>query len=351
MKFSARLTSYKSTAFDVSVALALVFCWLINVTLANAKVPDTNRPYVEIYDKSASAVIDEDASFTLLGSGYSWAEGPVWLPQQNTLLFSDVPQNTLYQYTPGEGVSVYLTPSGSTGLYEHDSNQGGNGLLINERGQLVVIQHGDRRVAVMDAALDAPTATFTSLADTYKGKRLNSPNDGVFHSNGDLYFTDPPYGLKQGRKDPHKQLSFDGIYKLSKDGKLSLEDDSVRYPNGIALTTDESKAIVASSDRNAAKWYQYDVDKNGSLANKRLFFDASTLVGKKNEKGLPDGMVVHSKGYIFATGPGGVFVFTETGALLAKIRTGKSTANCTLSADEKTLYMTAHDSLLSVTLK
>ncbi|MFT6270549.1 MAG: gluconolactonase [Alphaproteobacteria bacterium] len=322
---------------------------LASNALANSKTPNT--PFVEIYDKSASAVIDENAKFEVLGTGYSWSEGPVWLPQEKILLFSDVPQNTIFQYKQGAGVSVYLKPSGATGLNEHDSSQGSNGLLLNEKGQLVIMQHGDRRVAAMDAQLNAPQAKFTSLVDSYQGKRLNSPNDGVFHSNGDLYFTDPPYGLKAGSKDVHKLLSFDGIYRLSKDGEVILEDDSVSYPNGIALTNDESRAIVASSDRSAAKWYQYDVQKNGSLANKRLFFDASSLVGKDNEKGLPDGMAVHSKGYVFATGPGGVFVFTEAGVLLAKIRTGKSTANCTLSADEKTLYMTAHDTLLSVALR
>lgn len=309
-----------------------------------------NTPYVEIVNSHALAIITPNAQFNILGTGYAWSEGPVWLPQENKLVFSDVPQNTLYQYKAGEGVSVYLKPSGATGMFAHDSSQGGNGLLLNEDNQLVIMQHGDRRVALMDAPLNAPSARFISLATTYKGERFNSPNDGIFHSNGDLYFTDPPYGLKDGRKDAHKGLSFDGIFRLTKNGKVILEDDSVLYPNGIVLSNDESRAIVAASDNNAAKWFEYDVLENGSLDNKRVFYDASTLVGKDTEKGLPDGMVVHSAGYLFATGPGGVFVFTENGQLLAKIRTGKATANVTLSADEKTLYMTAHDTLMSVSL-
>ena len=308
-------------------------------------------PYIEIYDKRALSILDDKANIEVLGTGYSWSEGPVWLPQQDMLVFSDVPQNTLYQYKKGDGVSIYLKPSGATGISEHDSNQGGNGLLLNKNNELVIMQHGDRRIAVMDAPLDSPMASFVSLVSHYEGKRLNSPNDGIFHSNGDLYFTDPPYGLKGGRNDAHKQLSFDGIYRLTKNGDVLLEDDSVLYPNGIVLSTDESRVIVAASDRSAAKWYEYDVQDSGALANKRLFFDATSLVGSPTEKGLPDGMVMHSKGYLFATGPGGVFVFAENGALLAKIRTGKATANCTLSADEKTLYMTAHDTLMALTLK
>jgi gluconolactonase len=320
-------------------------------TKTNAHKEVLNTPYVEILHQHATDIIAQNTQFNILGTGYSWSEGPVWLPKENKLLFSDVPQNTLYQYKEGEGVSVYLKPSGATGISAHDSSQGGNGLLLNENNQLVIMQHGDRRIALMDAPLDDPSAKYISLATMYNGERFNSPNDGVFHSNGDLYFTDPPYGLKDGRKDIHKGLAFDGIFRLTQTGQVILEDDSVLYPNGIVLTNDELRAIVAASDRNSAKWYEYDVLNDGSLENKRVFYDASDLVGKNTEKGLPDGMVVHSKGYVFATGPGGVFVFTESGQLLAKIRTGKATANVTLSADEKTLFMTAHDTLMAVSLK
>ncbi|MFC4701399.1 SMP-30/gluconolactonase/LRE family protein [Glaciecola siphonariae] len=337
----------RSIKFTAIILLSCLFALPNMLTGALA----SQVPYIEIVDERALNIISPDAAFEVLGTGYSWSEGPLWLPEQDMLIFSDVPQNTLYQYKEGEGVSVYLTPSGATGIDQNDSQQGGNGLLLHPNGQLVIMQHGDRRVAAMDAALTQAEPKFVALADSYNSKRFNSPNDGVFHSNGDLYFTDPPYGLKNGRKDANKQLSFDGIYRLRPSGELTLEDDSVLYPNGIVLSTDQSKAIVAASDREAAKWYQYDIDANGSLRNKRVFYDASNLVGQENEQGLPDGMVVHSAGYIFATGPGGVFVFNELGELLAKIRTGKATANCTLSGDEKTLYMTAHDTLMRINLK
>lgn len=330
------------------ILFSVTYC-LITMHSVNAHA--SASPHIEIYDESALAIIDKNASFEVLGEGFSWSEGPLWLPKEKFLLFSDVPNNTIYKYKAGEGISVYLKPSGATRISEHDSKQGSNGLLLNKSGQLVMMQHGDRRVALMDAPLNAPKANFQTLASKFDNKRFNSPNDGIFHSNGDLYFTDPPYGLNGGNDDAHKALPFSGIFRLSKSGLVTLEDKSTLYPNGIVLTNDESKAIVAVSDRAAAKWYEYDVEADGSLANKRVFFDVSDLVGKENENGLPDGMAVHSKGYVFATGPGGVFVFTEKGKLLAKLRTGKSTANCTLSADEKTLYMTAHDTLMSIQLK
>jgi gluconolactonase len=343
-----KLVSYLLRSVYVRSVLYAFYCL---TALGSVNAYASVSPHIDIYDESALAILDKNAFIEVLGEGFSWSEGPLWLPKEKFLLFSDVPKNTIFKYKKGEGISVYLKPSGATGISEHDSKQGSNGLLLNNSGQLVMMQHGDRRVALMNAPLNTPKADFQTLAGKFDNKRFNSPNDGVFHSKGDLYFTDPPYGLNGGMEDPHKALPYSGIFRLSKNGDVNLEDKSTLYPNGIALTNDESRVIVAVSDRAAAKWYQFDVAADGSLSNKRVFFDVSDLVGKENESGLPDGMAVHSKGYIFATGPGGVFVFTENGELLAKIRTGKSTANCTLSADEKTLYMTAHDTLMSVKLK
>jgi gluconolactonase len=308
-------------------------------------------PSIEMYDKRANEIIDPQATINVLGEGYSWSEGPLWVEDGQFLLFTDVPQNIIYKYKASEGITQYLRPSGATAMFEGDSTQGANGLLLNESGELVMMQHGDRRVAKLNAPLDKPTASFTTLVSEFKGARLNSPNDGVFHSNGDLYFTDPPYGLKDGRNDKNKAIEFDGVYRLKNDGTILLADESILYPNGVVLSPDEKRLFVAASDRNAAKWYTFDVDSQGNLQNKHVFYDATSLINKTNEKGLPDGMVMHSAGYLFATGPGGVFIFDEDGILLAKIRTGKATANCTLSADEKTLYMTAHNTLMSVKIK
>lgn len=321
----------------------------------NIIIPDLNEPTgsIEIIKPKALEFIDVTAKIKIHGKGYKWTEGPVWIDDENGgyLLFSDIPNNTIEKYQPGVGTSLYLKSSGSTGLYAGDHTQGSNGLVLNNQGQLVLMQQGDRRVAMMETVLSAPAVKFKTLASHYNGKRLNSPNDAVFHSDGSLYFTDPPYGLKDGMKDVRKELSYQGIYRVSADGDVTLLDDSVNNPNGISFTLDEKTLIVAVSDHEHPIWYAYDVKEDGSIKNKRVFYDAKALLGVKGEEGMPDGMALHSSGNIFATGPGGVWLFTPEGEVLAKIRTGRLTANCTLSGDEKYLYMTAHDTLMSIRLK
>lgn len=321
---------------------------------ALASVNDKHSPRIEIYDKSALKIINEFASLETLGEGYSWSEGPVWVSQGSYLLFSDVPQNKIYKYKQGQGVTEYLTPSGATDIYPDASGQGSNGLLINSEGKLVLMQHGDRRISTFDLASVNSTneqPKYSSLVSHYQGKRLNSPNDAVFDSQGNLYFTDPPYGLSGGMNDAAKELGFQGIYKLTPEGELSLVDDSVSYPNGIILTSDEQSLIVAVSDSKKPEWVKFTKDDSGKFTNKESFYDVSDLLGKKGHEGYPDGMVLHSSGNIFATGPGGVWLFSPKGNVLARIFTGKKTANCTLSGDEKTLFMTAHDQLLALALR
>ena len=304
---------------------------------------------VEIYDSRAADLIDAHARITIHGEGYLWTEGPLWVDKGGYLLFSDIPNNVIHKYVPGEGVGPYLEPSGSTGLFDGDTLQGSNGLLLNAKGELVLLQHGDRRVAVMDAPLDDPAARFRTLVDRFDGKRLNSPNDGVFASDGSLYFTDPPYGLANSFEDPLKELVFQGIYRLGPNGDLELLDDTVKAPNGIGLSADEETLYVAVSEMANPRWLAYNINDDGIFSNRRVFFDANEA--SREHEGLPDGMVVHSDGTVFATGPGGVWVFSRDGDVLARILTGRKTANCTLSADEKTLYMTAHDTLMSIPLK
>ncbi|MEM8489754.1 MAG: SMP-30/gluconolactonase/LRE family protein [Pseudomonadota bacterium] len=310
---------------------------------------------VQILDSRAEQLLASDASIQVLGTGFAWTEGPLWIPENGErqtgsgyLLFSDIPNNVIHRYQPGEGVSVFLTESGASGLKPGDSSQGSNGLLLNEDGQLVLFQHGDRRVAIMDAALDQPASRFITLVDAYQSQRLNSPNDGVFSRSGDLYFTDPPYGLANGLTDPNRELTFQGVYHLSSSRELTLLDDQVTAPNGIALSLDERTLFVAVSDEENPHWLAYDLSTDGSVSNKRLFYDANEAA--MNEPGLPDGMAVHSSGHIFATGPGGVWLFSETGELLARILTGRPTANCTLAGDESVLYITANDALLALPL-
>jgi gluconolactonase len=273
----------------------------------------------------------------------------LWLEKENKLIFSDIPNNSIFEWTEKGGIKLYLKPAGYTGKAKKGGEAGSNGLLLSPKGELVLCQHGDRRIAKMNAPLSNPKANFETLADNYQGKKLNSPNDAVFHKNGDLYFTDPPYGLELNADDPAKELDFQGVYKVDKNGKLTLLTKELSRPNGIAFSPDYSKLYVANSDPEKAIWMVYDVDENGLLKNGKLFYNATDKT--KDLKGLPDGMKVHKSGWIFATGPGGVLIFTPEGEHLGTIMTNEATANCTFNPDYSELFITADDYLLRVKLK
>ncbi len=264
---------------------------------------------------------------------------------------ADVPMNTIYKWTEEKGKEVYLTPSGYTDSIKRDGEMGSNGLTTDNEGNLVLCQHGNRQMARMDAPLDKPEAKFISLANSYNGKKFSSPNDAVYNSKGELFFTDPPYGLEtQGDDDPKKELPFNGVYKVKKNGEVILLVDSITRPNGLAFLPGEKKLIIANSDPAKPYWYIYDVGQNDSLQNGKIFYDASAAMGK-GVKGLPDGFKIDKNGNVFATGPGGVWIFNSEGKLLGKIKFTESTSNCALSPDEKTLYVTNDMNVLRIKLR
>ncbi|MRI02053.1 SMP-30/gluconolactonase/LRE family protein [Kriegella sp. EG-1] len=305
---------------------------------------------IEILDNTALQLIDPNAEIKVIGKGFNWTEGTLYIEEGDYLLFSDIPSNTVFKINAKGEKSVFLKPSGYLGEKSYGDEPGSNGLLLNEKKELVLLQHGERQVAKMNSDLKKPKAEYTVLVNNFKGKRFNSPNDGVFDSTGNLYFTDPPYGLPKKMDDPAKELDFQGVYCLLQSGELKLIDKLSR-PNGIALSPDETKLYVAVSDPKHAVWYQYDVTDIGTVENKQLLFDVTNLVGKEGQKGLPDGMKIHSSGHIFATGPGGVFILNPAGKPIARIHTGQATANCAFSNDEKRLFLAADDYVLEVTLK
>ena len=291
-------------------------------------------------DAAIDSLIAKETPIQVLSSGFEWSEGPVWVPAQGNepgyLLFSDIPRNSIMKWVEGKGVSLFLKPAGYTGQVEYGNEPGSNGLLLDAQGQLVACEHGDRRVSVLTQGGGKRT-----LVDNYEGKRLNSPNDATFKSNGDLYFTDPPYGLPKQYDDSRRELDFCGVYRLSKDGKLTLLTKEMTRPNGIAFSPDEKTLYVAQSDPEAAIWKSFPVKSDGTLGEGKLFYDATENF-KKGLPGLPDGMDVDSKGNIFATGPGGVYVFNPSGKLLGRISTGEKTANCKFGGPNgDQLYMTA----------
>lgn len=305
---------------------------------------------IERLDPSLNALIDEAATVEVIAEGHTWTEGPLWVPQHKMLLFSDIPPNKIYKWTEANGVEEYLTPSGYTGAQPSTSPEpGSNGLILNHKNQLVLCQHGDRQVAVMDAPLDQPASSFVPIVSAYDGKKLNSPNDAIIDSDGNLWFTDPPYGLPGNVDDPTKEIPFQGVYFVSPDGAVTLLTDSLTRPNGLALSPDEKTLVVANSDPEKAIWYAFDVTDENSLTNARIFYDA-TAAGKQ-ERGLPDGLKFDPQGNLFATGPGGVWIFNAAGTLIGKIKVSDPTSNCAFSEDGKVLFITNDDRVLRVKLR
>jgi len=325
--------------------MILVFGFsILTVTSQNIK----QNTSIFTNDPLLNKVIPEKAEVEILATGFEWTEGPLWLEEENKLIFSDIPNNSIFEWSEKGGKKLWLKSAGYTGFIEREGEPGSNGLLLSPEGKLVLCQHGDRRMAVMKSDLSNPEPDFETLADKYKGKRFNSPNDAAYHRNGDLYFTDPPYGLEKNMLDPSKEIEFQGVYRQDKNGNVTLLTKELSRPNGIAFSHDYNKLYVANSDPQKAIWMVYDVAKNGILKNGKVFFDVTDQVGKL--KGLPDGLKVHPNGWIFATGPGGVLVFTPEGIHLGTIMTGEATANCAFNSDYSVLFMTADDYLLRLKL-
>lgn len=297
-------------------------------------------------DPRLDEILPANARMEVLSEGYDWAEGPVWMPEDGGfLLFSDVPRNVVYRWKEGEEVRIYLRPSGYTRARPRGGEPGSNGLVRDPDGSLVLMQHGDRRVA----RLTQEGWTYETLADGYEGKAFNSPNDGAYSKAGDLYFTDPPYGLEGNVDDPARQLDFQGVYKLAAAGKLTLLTKELSRPNGIALSADEKVLYVNNSDPKHAVCVAFPINDDGTLGQGRTFFDLTDQAGKL--PGLPDGLKVDVKGNVFATGPGGVLIFGPDGKHLGTLDTGVATANCGWGDDGSTLYITADSYLVRIKTK
>lgn len=301
---------------------------------------------VERLDPALDALLDVNAQLEVLADGFEWTEGPVWVADEGHLLFSDIPRNTIHKWSEAGGLEVFLRPAGYNRDDPHGKELGTNGLLIDSEGRLVMCNHGLRAIS----RLNPFDHTHTVLADRYDGKRLNSPNDAVYHPGGDLYFTDPSYGLEGINNSPHKELDFNGVYRLDREGGVTLLTTQMTNPNGIGFSPDASILYVAQSDRETPILRSFEVNEDGTLAEGKLFYDASPQ-RDAGGKGLPDGMAIDQAGNVFATGPGGVLIISPEGKLLGIIRTGEATANCAFGDDGSTLYITADMYLMRIRLK
>jgi len=296
---------------------------------------------VIILKSAMNSIASKETKIEKLADGFQFIEGPLW-HTDGYLLFSDIPANKIMKYEPGQGVSVYLENSGFVGSEDEITGQGSNGLTFDLSGNLIICQHGARQILKADRA-----GNFTPLARQYGGKRLNSPNDVVVKSDGTIFFTDPPWGLDKGVDDPAKELDFQGVYML-KNGSLTVIDNSLKLPNGLAFSPDEKYLYVNDSDGNRKLYYRYELAENGAVIEKKLFFDATELKGE----GGPDGMKVDSKGNCYFTGPGGVLVISPKGEHIGTISPPEVPANIGWGGkDGKTLFMTCRTGLYAIELK
>ena len=305
---------------------------------------------LEKFDSELDSIIVSGAQAEVLATGFDWSEGPLWLEDLQTLIFSDVPRNKIYQWTALRGAEVYLEPSGYTKEMPSESgSSGSNGLALDTAGNLLICQHGNRSLVRMESGLDKASPIFKVLAKDYKGKRLNSPNDLVVNGDGEIFFTDPPYGLpSQSDQDPAKEVVWNGIYKINKNGNLILLTDSITRPNGISLFPGEKKLLVANSDATKPNWYLWDI-VDDSLKNGRIFYSLEGY--DKNMPGLPDGLKMDRGGNVYASGPGGIYFFNKEGKKLGLFRLDYPASNVALSDDERTLYITNSSYVLRLALK
>jgi gluconolactonase len=280
-------------------------------------------------------LVPPNAQVEKVTEGFHWSEGPVW--KEGALYFSDVPENKLYRWQPGErSARVFLQPSGGMESTPAFKEPGSNGLTLDKKGRLVLCQQGTRRVARLET-----DGKQVPLVISFEGKHFNSPNDVIFARNGDFYFTDPPYGLKGLNDSPLKELKFNGVFLVKPSGEATAVIKDLTFPNGLAFSPDEKTLYVGVSDPKDARIYAYDVQADGTLANRRVFFDATPLVSPER-KGLPDGMKVDARGNLWSTGPGGVLVISPASKHLGTILTGQQTGNCAWGDDGSTLYITAN---------
>jgi gluconolactonase len=329
------LTSYATLAF---------------VLIASAQITFAQNPAtigrIERLDPALDNLVPADAQIEVLASGFTWTEGPVWVNDEagGYLLFSDIPRNSIYRWSEGRGVSLFMNPSGYTGVAYYGLEPGSNGLALDPKGQLTACEHGDRRVSVLTRGGGKRT-----LVDNYQGQRLNSPNDLVFDSAGSIYFTDPPYGLPEQAADPLRELDFCGVFRLDPNGVLTLLTKQLARPNGIGLSPDQKTLYVAQSDPENPIWMSFPINDDKTLAEGKVLLDAKESM--KEFPGLPDGLAVAADGTIFGSAPGGVVVFTPEGKLLGRLITGERTSNCKFHTDGKTLYITADSYLCRVKMK
>lgn len=349
------------------VSSAFLLAWTSGA--ADESKPEASPLKVERLDPALDRIVPPGAQLERVATGFTWLEGPVWvkggihLNLGGSLFFAEITSNSIRRWNQSEGASIFLQPSGYQGKAPYGGPEpGSNGMTLDERGRLTVAGHAQRDVYRFES-LDPHHGQITILADSYQGKRLNSPNDLVYRSDGSLYFTDPPYGLRtQSDNDPDKQLKVNGVYRIPNAqeqepgapparNKLQLLVSDLPRPNGIAFSPDE-KYLYVDNSQPKKLWMRYRVQPDGTLTDAKVFYDASANTIDDQRPGTPDGMKVDVQGNIYSAGPGGVWIFSPDGRHLGTILIPERTSNVTWAGTvAKTLYITASSSIYRVRLR
>lgn len=328
--------------------ITILVSFLILAPFSNSYSAEFIDAEIVVYDHRFYNFIDANSQIEILATELGWAEGPVWIEGLNSLLFSDVAADKIYQWNETEGLSVYLYPSGHTPDNSSQLWRGSNGLAIDRNGSLLLAQQSNRTLSRMQAPIGKPIPDYEVLASQYDGKLINSPNDLVVHHTGDIYFTDPPYGLAGFEKSPDIEMDFFGVFRLTKYGELIPVTKYIDMPNGIALSNDHSTLYVSNSAKNKAQIIAIKLDHQGNLEKSRLFFDGKDLIS--DGPGSTDGMAVHPSDFLFVSIPNGLGVLSPKGELLGVIALGQTT-NMALNNMHTHLYITSPKRLMRLKIK
>ncbi|MFY0688451.1 MAG: sulfatase-like hydrolase/transferase [Cyclobacteriaceae bacterium] len=299
-------------------------------------------------EPSFDDIVSPSTKIEVIGEGFTWVEGPVWVESEQALLFSDVPRNTIYKWTNANGIEIFLEKSGYTGSKPRTGGKGSNGLTVDNEGKLILCRQGDREIARLTSSYKTPVPAFEAIVTHYQGKRISSPNDVTVDKAGNIYFTDPMYGIDKDLLPAAKELDFNGVYRYNTDGSLDLLIKDLPNPNGIGISPDGSKMYIANSGPGIM--YEYDLNSKKLPLKGKVFFDFTKYVTESISQQEPDGFDINEDGIVFLAGPDGVMVISPEGEHLGTIYTGKRTSNCVLNEDETVLYATVDDYVVRIVM-
>jgi len=325
--------------------MRFLFCSFLRLALGLATVPAVAQAsYLTIgrvvrQNPALDQVLAPGAQLEVISSGHTHVEGPLWVPDSSMLLFSDTKTRTIYRWKAQGGRSKFLESSGYTGRLPYSDEPSSNGMTLDGRGNLLLCEHGDRRIAMLPLGQKSGKRTLT---DNFQGKRYNSPNDVITAPDGSIYFTDPPFGLlgKDKGPEPGRELAFTGVFRRTPDGQVTAEVTDVARANGLTFSPDGRTLYVSNADSLRPVILAYEVGKNGKLGKSRTFFDMASLP-KNRFKEVPDGLKVDQAGNVYAAGVGGLLILSPQGQLLGTIDPGEVVANCAWGDDGHSLYLMA----------